>query len=410
MGAPEETTPGPSLTDLARLAIGAVSRRRKTVLRTFAVIFGAFVAYALLAPKTYTSSATVMSQTDSTLSSLSMATAPAGAVSLPAALGVGGSNLDYKLLNILRSRDLAEDVILSTGWLTRFYRHHWNAADGAWDEGFVPDLEKAQRVFRKTVLSVAHDELNQVIVFDVNERDPETSHRIAESVLVQLQRALSEKSASSSTRMRAFLEERLAQIKTELKDAEAKLAEFQVSTQVYMPDAQVREALDLVTTLEAEKTSAEIQKGVLEKYASPGGAKVKAVLDKIDAINAKLKAIRTGEGVDASTRLIPALEQAPELTRRFLELQRQVLVLDKLLGLLTTEYELAKVTELKDDLSFVVIDAPKEPVRKSRPQRLFVLVAGMVTALALAFVAALVREYADRVRAFVLDAAARPRA
>jgi tyrosine-protein kinase Etk/Wzc len=387
--------------DRIRWFIGIITLHRKIVVRVFLAVFAAFFLYAFLAPKYYASTGTIMSQTDTALSSIAGMSNPTGFSPLPM-LGLGGSTLDYKLLNTLRSGDLSEAVIKNSGFLQYFYKRHWDASAKAWKGGFQPDMEKATLAFTKQVFSAYYDEELKSITFRAEIDDPVLAEKIASATLEQLQVLLSRGAATPARKTREFLEKRLEEVGSDLKKAGNILKQFQIDNQIYDPEKQVEGALEILTSLEAELMANQIKLGILSKYAQKSNPKVKSAQDSIDEISSKIEKIKNGQTPEEEAKdLVPNLHKAPELIQQFMDYKRQMMILDKLFSLLTAEFEYAKIKEVKDDLSFVIIDSPKVPDRKSRPKRLLVLVAGFFMGLIASFSTAVVLEYHPAVRSFI---------
>ncbi len=74
-------------------------------------------------------------------------------------------------------------------------------------------------------------------------------------------------------------------------------------------------------------------------------------------------------------------------------LQREVLINQEVMIQLQKQYEMAKIEEAKDLPVLDVIDSPRMPVEKSKPQRKRIVLIGLVLGLILGAMAALVYDY-----------------
>ncbi len=81
-----------------------------------------------------------------------------------------------------------------------------------------------------------------------------------------------------------------------------------------------------------------------------------------------------GDETDPSA-LYPSLRQMPVLAVRWADLYRQVKVKETVFDLLTEQYELARIEEVKSIPSVRVIDPPSWPEKKSFPPRLIMILA-----------------------------------
>lgn len=404
-----------TLTDRLLSIFLIVLRHRKLVLKVAIPVFIGFFLYALLATKYYSSSAVILAEADQSIGSIG---AMAGGSSSPLSSlslfrGVGAT-LDYKLLNILRSRDLFESVNRETNLAPFLHPDGWDEQTGDWLEGEAPNMDEVYEEFTGDVFNAYYDEEMSSVRMSVVTSDPEMSYRVANEVIRQLQMLLSEKSSTTAAKTRVFLEQRISEVKGELTAAEEQLRVFQVKSRIYLPEIQFAGTLELIANLEARRLSNEVQLGILSKYASKDNSKIKVLEDEIAEIVARIDGIRTGKnGKDGpemdketgnlkreSTYFIPPLEEAPELLQQYVQHKREVMFYEKLHGLLLSELEYTKLKEQKDDLSFIVVDTPRVAVRKCKPRRSLIALFGLFFAPLCGTLAALGREYYPGIRRF----------
>ena len=82
---------------------------------------------------------------------------------------------------------------------------------------------------------------------------------------------------------------------------------------------------------------------------------------------------------DESGALI-SLSDAPAAGLGYARLKRDALIQEKVFELLTQQYELAKIEETKDDITFQVIDPAITPEKRIKPKRTQnVMIAGVVS-------------------------------
>jgi capsule polysaccharide export protein KpsE/RkpR len=80
-------------------------------------------------------------------------------------------------------------------------------------------------------------------------------------------------------------------------------------------------------------------------------------------------------------RLYPSLRELPIVAVRWADLYRQVKIKETIYDLLTEQYELARIEEVKSVPSVRVIDPPNWPEKKSFPPRLIIMLAFTVLAV-----------------------------
>lgn len=383
--------------------IRTIVRHRKTAGVIFGVICVLFLLYALFGTKYYSSSGTILAQADQSLSGFG-AMLGGGAMALtPGNLLRGGASLDFKMLSLLRSRDIFERVIAETRLLQHICHRKWDEEKQAWKDDFKPNLDDIYEKYTGDIFDAYYDEENMVVKFSVTTSDRILSYEVANAVIEQLQVLLNEKSNSKAGKIRVFLEKRISQIEVQLAQSSESLKNFQIENQIYMPDSQITGAVEIMTELEAEKVANEIQMGVMAKYSNPSNPKLKAMQDAVDEINAKIETIKIGGDTQGSEKanLLPPLEKTPELIQQYLAYKRDVMVYEKLYALLMAEFEYEKIKEKKDDFSFVLIDSPNVAENKAKPRRSLVMLAGIFLALLSAVGTAYAKEYYPQVKGFL---------
>lgn len=82
---------------------------------------------------------------------------------------------------------------------------------------------------------------------------------------------------------------------------------------------------------------------------------------------------------------------------QYLTLQRELL--GKVNALLTQQYEMAKIEEAREDLSFNIIDSAVAPVHPSKPKRLLIVGVAFVGGLFLSIFVAFFLEYVQKMKA-----------
>lgn len=226
----------------------ALLRYRRVVVGAAVAAFAGVGISGLLAPRTYTASASFITQA---------AKAPSNIAGLAAQLGVSvqtgeaGTNPAF-YLDLLRSRGVLSSVVTArftsvdqgkivTGTLAELLH--------------VPGNTSAER--REAAIRALRDRLSTtltpktgVIAFSVRTLDPELSHQIAVRLIAELNRFNLERRQSQAAAERKFAESRLGEVRAELRDAEDRMQVFLQRNREY------RSAPDLI--FEAERLQREI--------------------------------------------------------------------------------------------------------------------------------------------------------
>lgn len=106
------------------------------------------------------------------------------------------------------------------------------------------------------------------------------------------------------------------------------------------------------------------------------------IKDELRELKKQLAMLET-KGSNPEAEAIPSLSEAPTLGLQYIRLKRKALTQEKVFELLTEQYEMAKIEEAKEDITFQVIDRAIPPEKRIKPKRrLNVMLAGVVSLFA----------------------------
>jgi len=206
-------------------------KRRMVALTT--IFFGLIsLAIALLLPAKYESSVVLVPATDDPTARGGGAGAllsQVGGLGLLGGLGLGAGGKKTESLATLRSVELVQRFIEENQLLPILYADDWDAQAGQWrdsDPRRQPTLWKAQRKFKKKILSVDEDKKSGLVTLTVTWRDPAQAAEWAAGLVDLANRKLRETSLARSERNLAYLNEQLTKATLpELQKAIASLIE-----------------------------------------------------------------------------------------------------------------------------------------------------------------------------------------
>ncbi len=385
-----------------------------------AIVFVASIAavvMSLLAKKTYRADAVIMSISSKGgggggLSSLA---SQFGGLASLAGVNIGGSSAGdaEKIVAILKSRTLAENVINREHLMPIFFKDKWDAASLKWktnDPNKQPNMEDGVKAMRR-VVTITDDKKSKTIRVTGIFFDQKITSAIVNTYLDELQNFISSNAFTTAKRNRIFIEGQLAQNKEDLLEAGKEINEFYRGNRVSSADAKVdvpvsRQSL---TVNPATKALA----GVLEGESIRKDEKIKVA--DASLLGQEELVVDSGSGSGMSDPAIGSLlEQKSDIEKRladanmvknvpqqvylsYLMLRRELL--GKVNALLTTQYEMAKIEESKEDLAFQVIDRAVPPVRRASPKRAQICIMSFMAALFGAIFLAFFREYLERMKA-----------
>jgi len=355
------------------LDLWRVIRKRWKII---AVIFFAAVVMAavvsLLMTPIYQAKATLM-PVESSGSQMSAALKSLGSIPFVGGMvpGISGAS-GYKLVAVLKSRTVAEDVIKALDLITILFEE---------PQDEPPTLQDAVRVLSEDMTEITDDKEGLISVA-VEYKDPEIAADIANQYTRELQRFLSENTLSMAKRNRIFIENQLQKVKAELQAAEESMKTFQTDKKIVAMDAQTEASIKALAELKAQVTTKEVELGVLKQFATPTNPDVVRVEDQLRELRKQLGMLET-KGANPEADAFPSLSEAPELGLQYIRLKRDALTQQTVFELLTQQLEVAKIDEAKEDIAFQVIDTAIPPEKRIKPKRtLIVMLAGVVSAFA----------------------------
>ena len=284
---------------------------------------------------------------------------------------VGGASAD-KLVAVLESRTVAEDVIRSLDLIKLLFKE---------DRDEPPTLQDAVRLLINELTEVTNDKKGLISV-SVEHEDPKLAADIANHYTAALQDFLKENALSTAKRNRIFIENQLEKVKEELRQAEEALKGFQTNKKIVAMDAQTEAAIKALADLRAQITAREVQLGVMKQFSTASNPDVIRLEDEVRELKKQLNSLES-KGPNPETDALPSLSEAPTIGLEYVRLKRKALTQEKIFELMTQQYEIAKIDEAKEDISFQIIDRAIPPEKRVKPKRkLNVMLAGIVSLFA----------------------------
>jgi uncharacterized protein involved in exopolysaccharide biosynthesis len=378
--------------DIDLWAIAGVIWRRRLVVAAITcagTLGSAIIAFSQ--PNIYTATATIM-PVDSSNDRLSTALSSLGALGgLASQAGVGlKGGVSDKFVALLKSRTLAETVITKYDLLPELFPERWDSKHAQWKESTTalsprsrssqanaPSMHDAVRQVKR-ILSTKGDLKTGLIDVVVEHQDPVTAANIANHFVAELNSYLKQNSLTSAKQNRVFLEGQLQHAASELSVIENNLKHFQEKNKLVSLDAQTQASVQAYVTLKSQLMAKEMEISLQENSTSENDIQLLGLRQEVSQLKEKLLSLENG----TSGGLV-SFKDAPQLGMRFAQLTRDLLVRQKVFELLTQQYELAKIEEAKETLTFQVIDQAIPSDKKSKPNRVSDIIMASIVSLIL---------------------------
>lgn len=355
--------------------------KRRMVFTILAVGISISITRTLLQPNVYTATTTFMPP-DST-SSYSNLMNMMGSSSSAASLGsqmLGLETPGELYISILQSRNVLDGLISRLN-LVQYYKTR-----------LMTDARKSLAGDTEAVL----DRKSGVITVSVTATDATLAANIARGYVTELNRVLTEDSASSAHRERVFLEGRLKEIKQQLDESSNALSQFSSKSGTIDIPSQAKSMMDTGLRLQEELITGRSQLAGLRQTYGEDNPRVRAV----EARNAELQQQidrmggldqQRGANHDLKKPNYPSASELPALGLTYFDLQRKVQVEEALWEALTRQYEAARVQEAGETPAARVLDVADVPERKSGPSHRLAVMIGAILSLLVACIAVAVQ-------------------
>ncbi len=341
---------------------------------------------ALVSPKWYKASASVLpaENTDflsafSGLSSLVKNFAPTKGL---AAL-TGSSELD-RYIAILKSSTLTDDVIKKFN-----LRKEYNL-EGQYFDKVVKEFIANENI------EVA-DEGNLVV--SIYDKNPVRAAQIANYMVMRLNEINTRLSVTNAKANREFIEKRYFENVNDIKRLETEMQKFQEKYGVIAVPQQLESSFKAMSEIYIELVKKEIAANVLEKTYGENNPILHQAELEIQGLKTKINSINEGNDIskDGVNLLIP-LKKAPELANKYLQIYKDLEIQYKILEFVQPMYEQAKIEEVRNTPSVLVLDKAGPPDRKAKPKALLYLIISFLSSTFIGLVLVFTKEGINKIK------------
>ncbi|MBS3943892.1 MAG: hypothetical protein KGZ42_00205 [Melioribacter sp.] len=374
---------GSSLFDLFELII---NYRKFLFLFIFIVTTGVTV-YALLSPKWYKSTASVLpAERNDLLSSLSglsnLAKGFAGGGGLAALTGANTESDKY--IAILKSGTMTNDVIKKFDLIKEYEREgdYYDKVVSDWEDNLELEVQ---------------DEGNLTI--SVYSKHPQKAADMANYLVTKLNEINTGLSVTNAKANREFVEKRYLQNIGDINNLENAMKSFQERYGVIAIPEQLEATVKSMSEIYAELYKKEIELNVFKQ--TYGKEHPMTLTAEIEMSEVKKKIDMLNKGTDASqkdVKLLIPFKQAPELGNEYLKIYRNLEIQYKILEFVQPLYEQAKVEEARNTPSVLVLDYAGPAERKSKPKVLLYLLLSFVISFSFAMTFVMIWEAVKNLR------------
>jgi len=293
-----------------------------------------------------------------------------------AGISMGGGDDTTKIMAVLNSRSIKEQVITEQGLIKIIFEDDIPADRNP----MLATIEKFENM-----VSISSDKKTSLISIAIENENPELAKRIADSYVRSLKDLLNSKSLSVSKIKRDFLEKQLVKAEKKMKKGQRRMVAFQKRTKMIDPKEQASGAFKFYSELVAKRTELEVKYQTMEAALATGSPMLKSLKRQLSIINKKIAGLEgNGSGTPSA---IPTLGGAPAKLSQYADRYRDIQISGTIYKTLLQMYEQAKLEEAREGIFVQVIDPPVVPDMKFKPKRaLMVLVAAFTSGFMAVFI------------------------
>ena len=329
------------------------------VVLLFVGILSAVVS--LLISNTYRSTAVVMIAPESS-SGIGGLTSLLSGKSTASSIGnrlLGGSSASEDMVfGILNSRTTAIDVINKFN-LIEYYK--------------IDDrkIDKALKAFADD-LSFDLNQNNFIEISVVN-KSPDKSAAIANYFVMLLDSLNNKISSEAAGNNRKFIEKRYLKNLEDLKTAEDSLYKFQKKYGVIAVPQQLELLYKAAAEIESQQFQKQILVDIMLKEFGENSPQYQTALSELNIIKQKVQELKQSSDISKNSNILLPFKDLPYISINYLQIYREVEIQSKILEVILPMYEQAKVEEVKNIPTVIVIDKASVPQIKYKPKRSFIV-------------------------------------
>jgi tyrosine-protein kinase Etk/Wzc len=347
-----------------------VAKSRKFLLIFIFIVVGGAILLAVLTPKEFKATASVLPAGQSDLlsslggiSSLAKSFTPLKGLS-----SLSGADETDKYFAILKSKNVQHRLI------------------DKFDLRKVYDLEeeplwKVEKALSNNLNFDLENEGNLII--EVYDESPDRAAKMANFLVSQLNEINTELHVSNAKSTREFIEKRYLQNIDDIKELETQMKLFREKYGVITVPEQIEATVKSLADLYVDLTKEEVTLNVLRKTVNKDNPVLLKKEIELEEINKKINNLSEGNEISKYPKILIPLNVAPSLVNKYLNVYKNLEIQYGIAEFITPVYEQAKIEEVRNTPSVLVLDEAYPPERKARPKITLYALIGFVVSLVL---------------------------
>jgi uncharacterized protein involved in exopolysaccharide biosynthesis len=351
------------------------------------IITASATAYAVFSPKWYKATASVFpaEKTDllSTISGISSLAKGFSASKGLAALAGNNSESD-KYIAILKSASMTSEIIKKYDLRKEYDMEntYYENVEKEWEANSSIEIQ---------------DEGNlDITIYDKN---PQKAADIANYMVQRLNEVNTTLGVQNAKANREFVEKRYFQNINDITTLEAGMKSFQEKYGVIAVPQQLEATVKSMSLIYADLYKKEVEYNVLKQTLGIDNPMSLNTKIEMDELQKKINLLNSGKDPSQKdVKLLIPFKEAPALGNEYLKIYRNLEIQYKILEFIQPLYEQAKIEEVRNTPSVLVLDKAMPADHKAKPKIILYFLLSFVIALSLAFIIILIIEGIRRLK------------
>jgi tyrosine-protein kinase Etk/Wzc len=254
----------------------------------------------------------------------------------------------------------------------------------------------AARSYLEESFDTSFESTTGILTIGFAHTDREFATAVLNSALAKLEERFKKLTLSSVDEKKRILEQSIADYSEELGTVQKALIDFQKQYGIFSIELQTEYKLQAVAEVDSQILSKQSELRSLVETRRADDPELRRTRMELETLEERREILLTGASGGSTPLNIPQA-QLPELSARYLNLTRDLQIVQAIYGGLRSQYEILKIEEKDTSSQFQVIEQAELPELKWKPSRSKITVIFTVTVFFLAVFFAFILEYFDRV-------------
>lgn len=341
------------------------------------IVIGLTLFYSLTLPNIYEADGVILPFGNKMNNNVFALAGQISGLEMPSSFGGAGFS---KLMPLLKSRTFGQRVVEKMGLRQVFFKGLWDPIKQKWKvkDSDIPSLLTAVNIFQ-SMISYEEEMVTGILRIKVQSEDRVLAAQIVNTIIEELQEYIDENQFTETKRQLVYLNKKVLINRRALLDTGKEISEYYKKNRIPLDSTLVDVPLDDDPNLVDE--------------SQPKLATVTSVTD----LNSQLKTLDKQLQEKETTHKSEVVKNIPQQVYLEYLMQRKKILVN-LDSLLSQQYEVVKMDQVRNDISFQVIDIASVPQVKIKPHRRKMLISAFVISIFLASFIVYVKEFVKGMR------------